>query len=234
MKDLVIGFFGQSGAGKTTIIKQITSMVGRMPTIQYTGIIRQLFQNNPQRYVNPEQLLLEYAEKLVVKKERPVIAQEIYETYIRSQLQLLNDFSTEVFMVVREGNIVPSILLFDRSPVDFYTLTVCGVNFLKSKLDNVELSRHCKYFIELTRKTAEYNSNLLLDKIIVTYPWNNNTNSLVDGVRDQYLTEFYTGNNWYSHIKDIKLNKTDVYTLKESILSLQERNLEVVNLLKNG
>ena len=33
-------------------------------------------------------------------------------------------------------------------------------------------------------------------------------NNLKDGVRDQYLSETYTGTNWYSKYKDIKLNKT--------------------------
>ena len=40
MSDVSVGFFGQSGSGKTTIIKQMPSMLGKMGVIQNTGIIR--------------------------------------------------------------------------------------------------------------------------------------------------------------------------------------------------
>jgi ABC-type dipeptide/oligopeptide/nickel transport system ATPase component len=235
MRDKIIGFFGQSGSGKTTVIRSLPTIIDKLPTLQYTGIIRSLFQNNPDRYTNPEKLLLENKEELdkLPKKDKNAKIQEIYEKYTRSQLQLLNDYSTEVFNVVREPQIVPSIVLFDRSPVDFYVLTLCGLEYLKNKLDNTKINNVCEYYLNIIKKTAEHNSNFLFDNIITIHPWNENTEQMLDGVRDQYLTDFYTGDNWYENFKEIKLNKVSVYNINKENLTIDSRVGEIVKILKN-
>ena len=53
----VIGFFGQSGSGKTTIIKGLPSIVAGTPIIQETGTIRKLFSKNPTSYKNPAEFI---------------------------------------------------------------------------------------------------------------------------------------------------------------------------------
>jgi len=48
-----IGMFGQSGAGKTTIIRSIPSAALDRPIMNNTGIIRKLFAKNPLAYKSP-------------------------------------------------------------------------------------------------------------------------------------------------------------------------------------
>lgn len=221
----VVGFFGQSGAGKTTIIRNVRSPINGNVITQNTGIIRYLFQKNDY-YLNPVELLKKNLPLLadMKKNEKNAKIDEIYEKYIRSQLQLLNDFSTEVYIATQEEYYQPTVMLIDRSPIDFYALTVCGIEYLRKELGR-PLNDHCKKFIELTRKTAEVNSKNFFDAIIVTQPWKetNINKELADGVRDQYLTDFYIGDNWYGRIKDIQLTNSKVFSIESSITDLSRR-----------
>ena len=234
MNDISIGLFGESGAGKTTIIKNLPSILHGKPVFQKTGIIRYLFQINSKKYTNPDKLLLENSQDLANcqgLEERYVRIQWMYETYLKSQLQLLNDFSTEVYNTLRDPQIVTSYLVFDRSPVDFYALTVCGINYLKNKLGGVEVDSSIVRYVEYIKKTAQHNSNLLFDKIITVPAWNSSSKTLEDGVRDQYLTEFYTGDNWYGRINDVLLRNKTVYNLNASHIKLENRVSEVINIM---
>lgn len=236
MNDLLVGFFGQSGAGKTTIIKNLPNTIAHMPVVQHTGIIRFLFQVNSKKYTNPVKILSENQDDLnnMSKNDKITKTHEIYEKYIRSQLQLLNDFSTEVFMVYRETRIVPTVLIFDRSPVDFYALSMCGIKYLQDNLNKVPLNETCLHLLRLTKKTAEHNTNFLFNLVISTPPWQvANINSLQDGVRDQYLSDYYTGNNWYSKPADIEFKKTKLINLSSEIVNLDERVSKVVGIINN-
>ena len=221
----IVGFFGQSGAGKTTIIRNITPKVNGKMVLQNTGIIRYLFQKNDY-YTNPIELY---------KKNEPLISEmkpnekaakidETYEKYIRSQFQLLNDFSTEVFLSYREKCVNKSILLVDRSPLDFYALTVSGLEFLKSKL-NRKLNTQCKLLLDLLKKTAELNTKNFFDAIIITKPWQEiaKVDELEDGVRDQYLSEWYVGDNWYNTMDDISIDGVKQFVIGENIKNLKSR-----------
>lgn len=221
----VIGFFGQSGAGKTTIIRNISPKVNDKMILQNTGIIRYLFQKNDY-YTNPVELYKknEQAISEMKSQEKALKIDEIYEKYIRSQFQLLNDFSTEVFLSYREKYATKSVLMVDRSPIDFYALTVAGLEFLKSKL-NRKLNNQCKLLLDLLRKTAETNTKNFFDAIIVTKPWQeiDKVDDLEDGVRDQYLSEWYVGDNWYNTIKDVSLGDVKQFEIGENIKNLKSR-----------
>lgn len=227
----VVGFFGQSGAGKTTIIRNVKGPINGHVILQNTGIIRYLFQRND-NYTSPVELMQKYGQELQTMKpaEKSAKIDEIYEKYIRSQFQLLNDFSTEVYMAVRDENYsVNSFLLIDRSPIDFYTLTVCGVNYLKEKLGKKH-NAHCQKLIELVRKTAEVNTRNFFDIIAVIKPWKaEGGREFKDGVRDQYLDEHYAGDNWYNKINDINLENIPQFTIDEKITDLFKR-AEIVEL----
>ncbi len=233
MNDISVGLFGESGAGKTTIIKNLPSMLHGKPVFQKTGIIRYLFQINSKKYTNPDKLLLENSQDLnnLSGDDKYIRMQWMYETYLKSQLQLLNDFSTEVFNTLREPQIVPSYLVFDRSPVDFYALTMCGINYLRDKFGGVEVDPGIFTYVNYIRKTAQHNSNLLFDKIITIPAWNSTSKSLEDGIRDQYLTEFYTGENWYGRINDISLRNKTVYNINNAHIKLESRVSEVINIM---
>jgi hypothetical protein len=235
MRDISIGFFGESGAGKTSIIKNMPSIIDGMPVFQKTGIIRYLFQINSKKYTNPEKLLLENAEDLrtLTGENLYIKIQQIYETYLKSQLQLLNDFSTEAFNILREPQIVRSYILFDRSPVDFYALTICGLEYLKNKLNNTRVDDFVATYVKYIKSTAQHNTNLLFDKVVVVPAWNSTKKSLEDGVRDQYLTEFYTGENWYERLGDVLLKNTAVYKLNGDNSTLESRISEVLRVLRN-
>lgn len=227
----VIGFFGQSGAGKTTIIRNVKGPIKGNIIMQNTGIIRYLFQRN-EGYTSPKELLNKYESEVDTLKSNEKLSKidEIYEKYIRSQFQLLNDFSTEVFLGTREENHSKNgYLLIDRSPIDFYTLTVCGIEYLKEKLGK-ELNSTCLYLIELVRKTAEVNTRNFFDGIMITKPWKSeDTNEFKDGVRDQYLLEHYTGENWYNKVNDINIENVPTFTIDENVTDLFKR-AEVVEL----
>lgn len=220
----VVGFFGQSGAGKTTTIRNVSTVIDGKLVLPNTGIIRYLFQKNDY-YVSPAELLARYESDIAKLKgqEKNAKIDEVYEKYVRSQLQLLNDFSTEVFLFCREPAAKESILLVDRSPIDFYVLTLCGIDWLKKALGRGP-NATVKHFIELTRKTAEINTKNFFDAIIVTYPWETQTDrALIDGVRDQYLSPEYVGKNWYGKMNDIKLTNTKVFSIQGSVIDLIER-----------
>ena len=227
----IVGFFGQSGAGKTTIIRNVKGPINGNLVMQNTGIIRYLFQRNDS-YTSPVELLQKYKDDLANMKpnEKSAKIDEIYEKYIRSQFQLLNDFSTEVYLGARPENYTQNnFLLIDRSPIDFYTLTVCGVNYLKEKLGKKH-NANCQKLIELVRKTAETNTRNFFDIIAVTKPWKSEGGrEFKDGVRDQYLGEHYAGDNWYSTLDDINLDGIPQFTIDEKVTDLFRR-AEIVEL----
>jgi energy-coupling factor transporter ATP-binding protein EcfA2 len=227
----VIGFFGQSGAGKTTIIRNVKGPINGHLVRQNTGIIRYLFQRND-GYTSPVELLQKYEADLAVMKpaEKSAKIDEIYEKYIRSQFQLLNDFSTEVYYGTRVDNCsTNSFLLIDRSPIDFYTLTVCGVAYLKDELGKAH-NANCQKLIDLVRKTAETNTRNFFDGIMITKPWKaEGGREFKDGIRDQYLGEHYAGENWYNKADDINLEGIPQYTIDEKVTDLFKR-AEIVEL----
>jgi len=219
----IIGFFGQSGAGKTTIIRNVKGPINGHRISPSTGIIRYLFNKNT--YLNPVDLLHKYDKDINTLKGNELNSKidEIYEKYIRSQMQLLNDFSTEVFLSTQDNQNQPSALLTDRSPIDFYALTVGGMKFLQSELGRVP-NEQCKTLINLCKKTAETNTKNFYDAIFVTYPWKDQgINKLKDGIRDQYLTEFYTGENWYQIIKDVDIEGVRLFDIEGDITDLLKR-----------
>ena len=227
----VVGFFGQSGAGKTTIIRNVKGPINGSLVMQNTGIIRYLFQRND-NYTSPVELLQKYDTDLKTMKpaEKSAKIDEIYEKYIRSQFQLLNDFSTEVYYGTRDDNYSKdSFLLIDRSPIDFYTLTVCGVDYLREKLGKKH-NAQCQRLIELVRDTAETNTRNFFDVIMITEPWKaEGGREFKDGIRDQYLGEHYAGENWYSRADDINLEGIPQFTIDEKVTDLIKR-AEIVEL----
>ena len=224
-----IGYFGQSGAGKSTIIKCTAKSVGEYKLLGYTNIIRSLYTKSPDSYKSPKDILesINYHNN---PTPSPAKIQQAYEKYIRSQFQLLNDYSTEVFLYRRENqkSDAKAILQFDRSPIDFYVVTACGIEYLRSKFNGAELNKLNEQLLSLCKQTAEKNTNNFFDGIYITYPWtSNDSKTLKDGVRDLYLSDFYTGDNWYGRISDLDLN-VSTYKLESSITELSER-AEVVN-----
>jgi hypothetical protein len=229
----LIGFFGQSGAGKTTIIRNVKQSNNGYNIIPSTGIIRYLFGKNPRSYSSPNDILNRYGRDLDELKplERNAKIDEMYEKYIRSQMQLLNDFSSEVFNQFREIYPSKTIILFDRSPVDFYAITACGVNYLKSILKN-DLNPICLKLLDICKKTAETNTQNLFDVICVTYPWKKSElSTLNDGVRDHYLSEFYVGDNWYNVINSINLGNVETFPIEGDITELMQRAKVVDNFI---
>lgn len=221
----IVGFFGQSGAGKTTIIRNVRGPINGQRIAPCTGIIRFLFNKNPKTYLSPTDLLNKYHKELEIMKpkERNAKIDEIYEKYIRSQMQLLNDFSTEVYLQTTDRQYKPAILLTDRSPIDFYAITVGGMKYLQSELKR-KPNDHCNFLINLCKTTAETNTKNFYNSIFVTYPWKDQgINKLKDGIRDQYLTEYYTGENWYNIMKEVDIEGVKVYDIDGDITDLLKR-----------
>ena len=226
----IVGLFGQSGAGKTSIIRSLPQQVNGNKVFPHTGIIRHLF--NTQKgddYINPKRALeLVDINDQLSADEYFIKAQDVYSRYINSQFKLLNDFSAEVFKIKSERKSSGSTnqyLMFDRTPFDFLTVTLCGIELLKNKLD-VELTDDKIKLLELIRKTAEVNTENFFDVFVITYPWSKTTNSVMrDGIRDAYLDKNFTGDAWYGKMVDFKLNskKTKTITIKEDIITLDER-----------
>lgn len=225
----IVGFFGQSGAGKTTIIRNVRGPIKGQRIAPCTGIIRYLFSKNnsggKKTYINPDEILEKYKNDLdtLKVKERNAKIDEIYEKYIKSQMQLLNDFSTEVFLSTQEDHSNPTVLLTDRSPIDFYAITVCGMKYLQAELKKTP-NDHCKFLINLCKETAEKNTKNFFKSIFITYPWKDQgINKLKDGIRDQYLTEFYTGENWYNIIKEVDIEGVKLFDINGEITDLLKR-----------
>lgn len=230
----IVGFFGQSGAGKTTIIRNVDSEINGKRVTQCTGIIRYLFNKNntgvKKTYLSPQDLLRKYNKEVetLTANERASKIDEIYEKYIRSQMQLLNDFSTEVFLATQEVTTSPVIMLVDRSPIDFYMITICGVAYLQNELKQLP-NDHCTRLIEICKKTAEVNTRNFFDSIFIIYPWkvDDINTSLNDGVRDQYLSEYYTGDNWYKPFNTLDIGTTKTFELEGDITDLMKRAKKV-------
>lgn len=221
----LIGFFGQSGAGKTTIIRNVKDSINGYTVIPSTGITRYLFGKNPRSYSSPNDILNRYGRDIddLKPQERSARIDEIYEKYIRSQMQLLNDYSTEVFNQLRDVYPTKTIILVDRSPIDYYAITYCGVSYLKSILKQ-ELNPICVKLLEICKNTTEVNTKNLFDYICVTYPWKTTESStLNDGVRDQYLSEFYVGDNWYNVMNNVNIGNIPTFSIDGSITDLLQR-----------
>ena len=221
----IIGFFGQSGAGKTTTIRNVKRMVNNQVVLHNTGIIRYLFRKNSTSYLNPKQIVREHFDKVqeLDEKQKALKIDELYEKYIRSQLQLLNDWSTEVYLATKESYSTPSILLVDRSPIDFYALTVCGMNYLQEKFEK-PISYMAEYYVKLVKNVATDNTNNFLNGIFVVKPWKtSNINNLKDGIRDQYLEDYYIDENWYSRYDEVELKDVATFYVEQDIIDLQER-----------
>ena len=60
-----------------------------------------------------------------------------------------------------------------------------------------------------------------------------NINSLNDGVRDQYLTDYYTGDNWYNKVFDIKFSKAKFQKLPDDLVNLEQRVGRVVEIINS-
>lgn len=227
----IVGFFGQSGAGKTTIIKSVAEKSGGRKVIRNTGVIRYLFSKNPNAYKSPQDFIAQRDSIMAEANPGSQIA-TMQERYIKSQLQLMNDFSTEVFNSARADYSVPSVMLFDRCPLDFHALTECGMNHLISVFGG-KVNRNHAYFLEREKETAVYNTKHFFDAIFVVKPWaDGSINGLSDGVRDQYLNPFYTGNNWYSKLEGIDVGPTKIFFIDENITSLEARARFVESKLK--
>lgn len=230
----VIGFFGQSGSGKTTIIKSLPHSVNGIPVKSDTGVIRRLFAKNPTAYRNPGEFIEQKYQIMNEGNPGSIIAQ-MYEKYIRSQFQLLNDFSTEVFLEVREGSPNKSFMLFDRCPMDFHTLTECGVAHLMSVYGG-KMNKTHNLFLNLAKKTAIENTIKFFDAIFIVKPWtepnHSNINVFNDGIRDQYLSEYYVGKNWYDRLDGIDLGSTKVFFIDENQVSIDSRVKLVVEKMK--
>ena len=230
----VVGFFGQSGSGKTTIIRNVDKRINGHIVVQNTGIIRYLFKKN-NYYKNPLSIIADEQKAIdaTPPEERDDKIASVYEIYIRSQIRLLNDWSTEVYIATKEKCAKPTILLLDRSPIDFYVITICGIQLLIDAFGK-ELDSNAKYFIRLNKKIAEDNTNNFFDSIFITKPWSSsNINTLRDGIRDQYLSDNYTGDNWYSHYDTMEI-KSDIkkFIIEESVTDLYKRAKFVSEKLK--
>lgn len=230
----IVGFFGQSGSGKTTIIKGLPSMVAGTPIIQETGTIRKLFSKNPTAYKNPVEFIAQKEQIMAEGNPGSMIAQ-MYEKYIRSQFQLLNDFSTEVFLAAREQTPSKNLILFDRCPLDFHVLTECGVSHLMSEFGG-KMNKTHNLFMGLAKKTAVENTVKFFDAIFVVKPWEApnkaNINVFNDGVRDQYLNNHYVDDNWYGRLGGLDLGQTKVFYVDESYVSIESRVKLVTEKLK--
>jgi len=226
----IVGFFGQSGSGKTTIIRNVDKRINNQSIIQNTGLIRYLFNKNS--YTDPLNIIAENKQE-IYRIESPEERNEkifsVYDKYIRSQMQLLNDWSTEVYLLTLEEYPEPSILLFDRSPIDFYAITVCGIKTIIEEFGK-KLSPMNEHFMKLNRQIAEDNTNNFFNAIFVTKPWeSSNINTLRDGIRDQYLSDKYTGDIWYKQYDNIKLIKDiKTFIIGEDVIDLGER-YKIVN-----
>ena len=219
----IVGFYGQSGAGKTTVIRNVPDLVGGKSIIKNTGTIRYLFTKNPDSYRNPMEFISQKDAVMADKNPGAQIA-HIYERYIRSQFQLMNDFSTEVFLSAREDYAVPSVMMFDRCPMDFNSITECGMEQLRSEFGG-KLNKIHSSFMALEKKAAIENTVKFFDAIFIVKPWvapdSKQSSTLKDGVRDQYLSEHYVDANWYSKLDGIDLGTTKVFVIDENVISKQ-------------
>ena len=227
----IVGFFGQSGAGKTTIIRSVADNVDGRKVYKNTGIIRYLFTKNVNSYKSPNDFISQKDAIMAEANPGSQIA-TMYERYIKSQFQLMNDFSTEVFTAARADYPKPSVMLLDRCPLDFHALTECGVAHLLSVFGG-KMNKNHNFYLDREKTTAVYNTTKFFDAIFVVKPWaNGSINGLVDGVRDQYLSPFYAGDNWYSKIDGLDIGGTKVFVLDDNIVSLGDRVKFVEDKLK--
>ena len=227
---ITVGFFGQSGAGKSTVIKSIPSKIGQNPVMKRLDIIRMLFANNPNRYSNPMEFIKN--KEVIMNEPNPGSSiAHMYDKYIKSQRQLMNDFSTEVYETTKLSYPTKTYMFFDRCPLDFYTLTECGLTRIQQEFGG-KFNKNHNFDRENIKTTAIMNTDNFFDYVFIIEPWlDKNTNELNDGVRDQYLSDHYTGENWYGKIKGIKTEKTKFFHIDSSINTIDERVRYVTNVL---
>ena len=219
----LVCLFGESGSGKTTTIRNTKEYINGFKVVPNTGIIRFLFDKNAY-YASPVSLINKLwnhtAEMTPIEKQNRI--DEIYEKYVKSQFQLLNDWSTEMLETFRAQYAEKTAIVFDRSPMDFYVLTICGLEYLKEILQS-DYNDTCKRYIEMIKKVTAYNTETFIDAIIITEPWTDkNTNIMNDGIRDHYLNPAYRGSNWYDKFQNIDIS-IKTYNINSSVTSLMQR-----------
>jgi len=125
----IVGLFGQSGAGKTTVIRNVPTPINGYRVAPCTGIIRLLFTiNNTQHhktYYSPMEILRMYERDLNTLKDKELqsMIDTIYEKYLRSQIKLLNDFTSEVLLLTQDKYNKPAILMTDIMLLPLVVLT---------------------------------------------------------------------------------------------------------------
>lgn len=220
-----IGMFGQSGAGKTTILRHVSTKIGEYEIVPCIGIVRYLYQKND-RYLSPQNVITKFYHPT------PNQMTELVEEYVRSQFQLMNDYSTEMYLLRKEYLSKPtkSILVFDKSPIDFYANIVCGLSAIRKEFD-VEINNDTNKLISLAKTTAEKNSKTLMDAVIITHPWSSTDEGISkDGLRDHYMSDEFTGDNWYGIVDTLNLS-TDTFAIGKSSQTLESRVKEVVDVI---
>lgn len=219
----LVCLFGESGSGKTTTIRNTKEYINGYKVKPNTGIIRYLFEKNSY-YVSPIALLNKYWTNIdeLTPDERKIKSDEIYERYAKSQCQLLNDWSSEMFEAFRAQYSEKTAIVFDRSPMDFYVLTMCGLSYLKNILHE-EYNDTVTRYIETIKRITKYNTDTFIDAIIVTEPWTETVNSVMnDGIRDHYLDPAYRGDNWYGKLKNIDYS-VKTYSINNTVTALMQR-----------
>ena len=215
----VVGFYGQSGAGKTTIIRNVPDEINEVAVTKNTGILKYLYGKN-NYYVHPNDCVDSYYQETKNSPDanKTDIANSIIEKYIRSSFQLLNDFSTEIYMLNKEfTDTSAGVILVDSSPIDYYAMLMCGVRMLKDEFGVNELSYDMNHLIELAKKTALTTTENFFDYVVITRPWQERGAKVMNTrIRDQYMGDYFIGRNWYEKIEDFEFKSTKTVTLRES------------------
>lgn len=215
---MLAGFFGESGSGKTSIINGLPNDINGKSIYREIGTIRRLFSQSS--YVSPFSL-----EKTASKNE----FDKYIESFMNSQYRLLCGFCSEIKKQINNGY---EITLSDRTPIDFHTITRCGIEYL-SNVFNYDISHGIFTLLEMSRQKAVYETIINYDYIFSVKSWNiSNQKSinLNDGVRDNYLHELFTGNNWSNKLFDVGLTSKNIVEITDTDLST--RVTQVMEILK--
>lgn len=196
----LVGFFGQSGCGKTTLINSFDGRFFNNHQIKVVpNVIRTLLKRNTYYFPNHIIEMIDNGED---------ISDSIFK-YLDSQYRLQKDSYDYVNKYV-ESSDDNTIIITDRSPIDYMAITKGSIEYFSKKgyvfntNSDTDLCMKVRKYDGVVQET----NNLLssYNSVVVVYPHNDNID-LSDGVRDLFLGDEWTGDNWYEKCDVVDYSK---------------------------
>lgn len=221
--NIIVGMFGQSGSGKTSIITNLRPDIFDRKLVIMPNMIRKTFESDD---LNIPIIAPNKAKDEINRYKNHIdfdfIEMSMIKSYIASQITLILRYFSNVKNAINEYD--NTILVSDRSPLDFYAYTCCAINWISDGKYTIN-EFNGMGLVQIIETTIEE----LYDLVIYVKPHNGEVDSVDMDARNIGLYKEFTGKNWYDKSLDVNYN----YPINALVMetSIESRVLEVENII---